>query len=148
MLAWAVFQELVLHRRPVWPPLTIINAAVDLSALTCLLLGYGLLGQADLAVKSPVWLMYFLILAARPFTGSARGAAVATGIAVAQYAGLVAFFTLTHRLRIVADPLATVGSSGTSLFDEGTKLLFLTLAGCVATYATAWSERTLEQAVI
>ena len=40
--------------------------------LTALLVGYGAWGMPVLAVKTPIFLAYFIILAARPMTSSTR----------------------------------------------------------------------------
>ncbi len=148
MLAWTLFQHLRVHRRrDWWRHLSTVNAIVDITAITALLFGYGLAGNPDLAVKSPVWVAYCAILAARPFTGSPTGAALATTTAVLQYAFVGAYFTTAGDLALWATPLESARLSGTSLFDEGAKLLLLAIVGGVATYATAWAERAMRRAV-
>jgi diguanylate cyclase (GGDEF)-like protein/PAS domain S-box-containing protein len=148
MLAWTLFQAFFMHpRQLVWRHLSTFNAILDITAITALLFGYGLAGSADLAVKSPVWVAYCAILAARPFTGSPTGAAIATTAAVLQYAFVGAYFTTVGRLALWASPLESSRLSGTSAFDEGAKLLLLAIVGGVATYATAWAERAMRRAV-
>ncbi len=59
MLLWAIGQHLLLHktgRR--WSHLSALNTYVDITAVSLLLLGYGLFGMPDLAVKSPMWTAY------------------------------------------------------------------------------------------
>lgn len=147
MMAWTGWQYVALHRaRRAAPWLSTVNAVIDITAVTALLAGYGIAGPGDLAVKSPIWLVYFLILAARPFTSSAQRAAVASVTAVVQYAGLVVFLTHVGRLPFVNGPLLSITASGTSVMDEMSKVLLLAVAGCIATYATEWNERTLRRA--
>ncbi|HJU74941.1 MAG TPA: EAL domain-containing protein [Gemmatimonadaceae bacterium] len=148
MLAWTLFQHFSVHRKGArWRHLSTFNAVLDITAITALLFGYGLAGNADLAVKSPVWVAYCAILAARPFTGSPTGAALATTVAVLQYAFVGAYFTTAGDLALWGTPLESSRLSGTSLFDEGAKLLLLAIVGGVATYATAWAERAMRRAV-
>jgi diguanylate cyclase (GGDEF)-like protein/PAS domain S-box-containing protein len=149
MVLWTAWQHEVFHRRrhpPAW--LSTANAVVDISAVTALLSGYGLVGVPELAVKSPIWVAYFVILAARPFTSSAKRAALAAVTAVLQYGGLVLLFAASGSLALRDGPLSAVVSSGTSVVDEAAKVLLLAIAGCIATYATAWNERTLRRAQI
>ncbi len=149
MVAWITWQHIFVHRRHRTVPwLTTANAAVDITAVTALLCGYGLAGIPDLAVKSPIWVGYFIILGARPFTSSARSAAIASVIAVVEYAGLVLLFVAVGHLALRAGPLAVAIHGGTSAVDEIAKVCLLAVAGGVATYATAWNERTLRQAQI
>jgi len=148
MLSWAVFQHLRFHRqRRPWPHLSAVNTYVDISAVSTLLFGYGLQGLPDLAVKSPIWTAYFIILAARPFTGSPRRAAIATATVAVQYAVVALFFLLTSRVALLPSPLESVSAAGTSWLDEMAKLLLLIVGGAVVTYATAWNERTLRRAI-
>ena len=148
MLVWAITQHFLFHkpgRR--WRQLSPLNTYLDISAVTLLLLGYGLFGMPDLAVKSPMWTAYLIILAARPFTGSPQRAATATAVAATQYAAVALFFTVSARLPLLDSPLSSVRASGTTLLDEGAKLLLIMVVGAVLTYATAWNERTLRRSV-
>jgi diguanylate cyclase (GGDEF)-like protein/PAS domain S-box-containing protein len=148
MVVWTVGQHFVFHRKQICPPwLATVNSVADITAVSALLFGYGLLGNPDLAVKSPIWIVYCAILAARPFTGSALGSAIATTAAVVQYAGVTAFFLATGRLRLWDSPLASAGMSGTSALDEGARLVLLAVTGAVATYATGWTDETLRRAI-
>ena len=148
MLIWTIMQHFGVHKRGrMWRHLSTMNALLDITAITALLFGYGLAGNPDLAVKSPVWVAYCAILAARPFAGSPTGAAIATTAAVLQYAFVGAYFTTAGDLALWASPLESSRLSGTSLFDEGAKLLLLAIVGGVATYATAWAERAMRRAV-
>src|SRR5690606_23605802 len=104
-------------------------------ATTLLLLGYGVFGEPNLAVKSPIFSVYFVVLATRPFTGSPRRAALAAVLASAQYAGLVTYLLSSGRLQLLDDPMRSGMTAGTSLLDEGSKVMMLIVAGVVATYA-------------
>jgi diguanylate cyclase (GGDEF)-like protein/PAS domain S-box-containing protein len=148
MLAWAIGQHLFAHRvQRVGPRLYLANVILDITATTLLLLGYGLFGDPNLAVKSPIFTMYFVVLATRPFTGSVGRAAFAGAFAATQYAGLVAFFVASGRLVLLGDPMHSVSTSGTTLVDEGTKVMMVLVAGVVSTYATHWIERTLQKGI-
>lgn len=148
MLAWAIGQHLFAHRvgrGGSW--LFVANIVFDTTATSLLLLGYGIFGDPNLAVKSPVFSMYFVVMATRPFTGSPRRAALAAILATAQYAALVAFLLLSGHLALLRDPMLSGTTTGTSLLDEGSKLLMLVVAGVISTYATDWIERTLEKGI-
>jgi signal transduction histidine kinase len=148
MLLWTLGQQIAFHRgrnTPQW--LSTVNALVDTTALSLLLAGYGVFGRAELAVKSPMLLGYLVIIAAQPLTSSARRAAAVAALAVAEYAVLVSLLLLTGRLILVASPLDTPVMAGTSILDEGARLLLLAATGGAATYATARHERTLRRAL-
>jgi signal transduction histidine kinase len=148
MLLWTAAQQLVFHRRHIAPRwLSMANAVVDTTALTLLLAGYGEFGRAELAVKSPMFLAYVVIVAAQPLTSSARRAGLVSVLAVAQYAALLVFFIVTGRIDAGGSPLMTPVMPGTSLLDEGARLLLLAVAGGAATYATARHEQTLRNAL-
>ena len=140
-LAWTVAQYLIFYRRerlPGW--LSIANPLVDITAVSAIILGYALAQSAALALKTPIFLSYFVILAARPIASSTARAALVAALAVAQYAFLTQYFVVSGRIATTS-PLAAPGGSGVSLLDESAKVLLLALAGAVATYATAWHER-------
>ena len=140
-LAWTLAQYVIFYRRerlPGW--LSIANPVVDITGVSAIILGYALAQSAALALKTPIFLSYFVILAARPIASSTARAAFAAALAVGQYALLVQFFVTSGRIATTS-PLAAPGVSGVSLLDESAKVLLLALAGAVATYATAWHER-------
>jgi anti-sigma regulatory factor (Ser/Thr protein kinase) len=141
-LGWTAAQWLLFHRRgrhPAW--LTVANPVVDITAVTAIIGGYGLAQSPALALKTPIFLLYFVILAARPITSSSHKAAGVSALAVLQYGGLVAMFAATGRLPLVESPLLASASAGIALLDEGAKLLLLAVAGAVSTYATHWHEQ-------
>ncbi len=147
MILWTAAQHLLFARQRIYRPwLSTVNAALDASAVTLLLIGYAAAGFDDLALKAPVWVTYFLILAARPFTTSARHAATTASIVVVEYAALVVYVIGAGHVALSQTPLASATGAGTYPLDEVAKVLLLAAAGCISTYATAWNERTLLRA--
>jgi signal transduction histidine kinase len=140
-LAWTIGQYVIFYRRerlPGW--LSVVNPLVDITSVSAVILVYALAQSAALALKTPIFLAYFVILAARPIASSTARAAIVAGLAVAQYALLVQYFVLSGRI-VTTSPLDAPGVFGVSLLDESAKILLLAVAGAVATYATAWHER-------
>src|SRR6185436_12799531 len=108
MLLWSAFQGYRYRNGDRLPPgVSALNAYLDITAVSALLLGYGMRGMPDLAVKSPIWTAYFVILAARPFSGSPRRAATVASVATLQYAAIATFFVATHGLPFLSNPLDT-----------------------------------------
>jgi signal transduction histidine kinase len=141
-LAWTLLQYRLYYRRPMLPEwLSLVNPIVDISAVTLLLAGYGIAQSPALALKTPMFAAYFIILAALPVASSTRKAGAVAALAVLEYATLVAAFLATGRLGVVLSPVAASAAQAVSPLDEGAKLLLLALAGAVATYATRWQER-------
>jgi two-component sensor histidine kinase len=141
-LAWTVAQYLLFYRAGPLPPwLAMVNPVVDITAVTAIIGGYGLAQTPALALKTPIFLAYLVILAGRPVASSARKAAVVSALAVVQYAALVAAFWMTGRLALASSPLVASATPTVSPLDEGAKILLLGVAGGIATYATAWHER-------
>ena len=140
-LAWALGQQWWLGRRerlPGW--IAIVNPIIDCCAVSAIIISYGLAESASLALKSPIALTYFLVLAARPLASSVRKTVVVAAFVAVQYALLVAFFVLVAGAPLTK-PLGAATGAGISLLDEGAKLLFLALGGTLAVYATLWHER-------
>ena len=141
-LAWSFGQYLVWYRRaqlPDWLPIT--NAIVDVTAVTSIIAAYSITGSGNLALRSPIFLMYFVVLAARPVASSARKTAFVGALAFAEYAALVAWLLTTGRIDPIVSPVDAVAVGRVSFLDEGAKLMLLAVAGVVATYATAWVEK-------
>jgi sensor histidine kinase YesM len=142
MLAWTVGQQLLFYHRPTLPAwLTVANPIVDLTALTLLLLSYGLAYSPELALKTPIVAGYFLILAALPVASSTRKAAAVSALALLEYLGLLAAFNHAQGLTTVMSPVLASSTAAVSPLDEGAKIMLLACAGAVATYATRWQER-------
>jgi signal transduction histidine kinase len=140
-LAWTLGQYLIWYRNPQlpsWLPLT--NALVDVTAVTAIIAAYSIAGSGNLALRAPIFLMYFVILAARPVASSARKAAFVAVLVLIEYGGLFAWLLGTGRIDPVLNPVTAVQFGRVSFLDEGAKLLILAVAGSIATYATAWVE--------
>lgn len=148
LMLWTIAQHLIARRKPrslQW--LSVVNPILDLTAVSTILMGYGVLGSPVLAVKTPLFGAYFVILAARPITSSTRMAVFATTLAAVQYLGIVAYVVSHGSLPITTDPVAAVSSPAISFLDQGARILLLVIMGAVSTYATAWHERLLRRAL-
>lgn len=142
LLAWALGQQVELARSPRVPRwLAVVNPLVDATAVTTVLLGYALGHSAALALRSPMLLAYFIVLAARPVASSSRTTALVAAVVVLEYAGLLALLYARGDLPVVASPLVASGTARLAPLDEGARVLLLAVAGMIATYATAWHER-------
>ena len=142
ILAWTILQGELFYRLPKLPVwIGVANPVADIAAVTAIIGGYAFAYSAALALKTPIFLMYFVILAALPIAASTRKAAAVACMTLCCYGALVAFFFLTGRLPTVLNPVAASQAAGVSPLDEGAKLLLLAMAGAIATYATNWQER-------
>jgi two-component sensor histidine kinase len=148
-LFWTCVQYLLWYRNehlPEWLPLA--NAVADITAVTGIIGGYALAQSGVLALRSPVFLMYFVVLAARPVASSVRKATLVAVLAFTEYAILVLWLIKAGRVDVMIDPVAAVRLVRVSLLDEGAKLLLLAIGGVIAVYATVWVERlAIESAV-
>ena len=141
-LAWTLVQYRLLYDRPMLPGwLSLLNPIVDISAVTAVLGAYGFAYAPELALKTPMFAVYFFILAALPVASSTRKAAAVASLAVIEYASLIAIFYLSGRLSTVVSPVQAAAFPAISPLDEGAKVLLLACAGMVAIYATQWQER-------
>jgi sensor histidine kinase YesM len=141
-LAWTVMQYRLLYDRPMLPSwLSFVNPIVDLTAVTTVLAAYGFAYSPELALKTPIFAAYFIIIAALPVASSTRKAAAVSALAFAAYVILVGAFLWSGRLTMVLSPVQASASAAVSPLDEGAKILLLACAGAVATYATRWQER-------
>lgn len=140
MLAWTVAQAWLFYKRPVLPSwLSVVNPIVDVLAVTVTMGGYGLESTPTLALKSPLVLAYFAILAARPILSSARRAATVAVFILVCYASLDFLFLVLRGVPI-NDPISASGTASVALLDEAAKLILLAVAGGIAAYATWWHE--------
>ena len=141
-LSWTLGQYLIWYRKPSLPDwLPVTNAIVDVSAVTSILVAYSVAGSGDLALRSPIFIMYFVVLAARPVASSVRKTGFVAALAVLQYGALVAWLLASGRIDPILSPVDAVVAGRVSYLDEGAKLMLLAVGGVVATYATAWVER-------
>ena len=153
--AWTLLHYPLFYKRervPEW--LGTADALLDVTAVSALLAGYAVVGTPELALRAPLFLLYFAIIAARPMTGSTRQAAGTAALVVIEYGALLAFLGATGRVAFVLRPsgLGGVGQTAGGLFtlsalDEGAKLLLLAIVGAVATFATHWHERAVRRAI-
>jgi signal transduction histidine kinase len=149
MLTWSFLQVSFGRRSGRAYPRWISAAApiVDATAVTAIILCYGMLGSPAVALKAPITLVYFAILAARPIMGSARSTGITAGCIVAEYALAVIVLAQSGQVTLWADPITAAGSANIAILDEGMKLVLLAAAGVVATYVSAWHERVLRRAL-
>ena len=141
ILAWTLLQGELFYRRPKLPVwIGVANPVADIAAVTAIIGGYAFAHSAALALKTPIFLMYFVILAALPIAASTRKAAAVACMAFGCYGALVTVFLVTGRLPTVLNPVTASQAAGVSPLDEGAKLLLLAVAGAIATYATNWQE--------
>lgn len=141
-ITWTLLQYLLWYRQPhlpAWLPLS--NAVVDVTAVTGIIAGYALSGSGTLALRTPIFMMYFVVLAARPVASSVRKTAFVASLAVVEYTALLLWLILTGRVNPVLSPVDAVALGKLSYLDEGAKVLILAVAGGVATYATQWVEQ-------
>lgn len=146
-LLWTIAQYLIWYRRsklPEW--LSVANAIVDVTAVTAIIGGYALAHSGILAVRSPVFLMYFVVLAARPVASSVRRAGFVAGLAVVEYSTVVLWLMASSRILVTLNPVEAISSSRVSPLDEAAKVLLLGIAGILATYATSWVEHLVLEA--
>jgi len=148
-LAWSLAQFWLdehrhLRDKPLPQWVAMVNPLVDITAVTAILAGYSFAEPSALALKSPIFLAYFVILAARPIASSTRKAAAAATLVVVEYGVLVTVLLLSGRVPMTDSPIIASGSAAVSFLDEGAKLLLLVVAGAIATYATSWHERLAE----
>ena len=147
-LAWTFGQYLIWYRGehlPDWLPIT--NAILDVTAVTGIMAGYSISGSGNMALRTPIFMMYFVILAARPVASSVRKTAIVSTVVVLQYSALFAWLLLTGRIDPLVSPVDAVSVGRLSYLDEGAKILILAVAGGVATYATSWVEQLVIESV-
>jgi len=142
IIGWTLLQSQLFYRRPRLPAwLGVVNPVADIAAVTAIIGGYAFAQSATLALKTPIFLMYFVILAALPIAASTRKAAAVACMTLGGYGALLAFFIASDRVPTVLNPVAAAHAARVSPLDEGAKLLLLAVAGAIATYATNWQER-------
>src|SRR3990170_825738 len=146
-LLWTVGQYLVWYRNPELPDwLSAVNPMVDVTAVTAIIGGYAVAQSGVLALRSPIFVMYFVVLAGRPVASSVRKAAFISALAVAEYAALLLWLWGTNRIPLLVDPIDAVQLARITPLDEAAKLIMLVVFGVVATYATSWVEHLVHEA--
>ena len=122
-LAWSLAQFwLDAHRNVREQPLpqwvAFVNPFIDITAVTAILAGYSFAQSGALGLKSPIFLAYFVILAARPIASSTRKAAATAILVVAEYGALVLLLVLFHRVQMTDSPIVASGTGSVSFLDE------------------------------
>jgi len=147
MLAWTVAQYLIWYRRPELPDwLSAVNPIVDVTAVTAIIGGYAVAQSGVLALRSPIFLMYFVVLAGRPVASSVRKAAFISALSWLEYAALLFWLWVANRVPLVINPIDAVQLARVTPLDEAAKLVLLGIFGLVSTYATYWVEDVVREA--
>src|SRR5687768_8509164 len=140
-LLWTVAQYVLWYRRPALPDwLSLANAVIDVTAVTAIIGAYAIAESGVLALRSPIFLMYFVVLAARPVASSVRRAGIVGILAVVEYTSLVVWLFATGRIETIMNPMEAIFASRVSPLDEAAKILLLAIGGILATYGTFWVE--------
>jgi signal transduction histidine kinase len=149
MLLWSVvLASLVRKRDGIYPRwLSAVAPIVDATAVTAIILCYGLLESPSVALKAPITLVYFAILAARPLMGAARSTGITAACITAEYVAALLILVQSAHVTLWSDPITAATSANVAILDEGMKLVLLAAAGVVATYVSAWHERVLRRAL-
>jgi signal transduction histidine kinase len=146
-LAWTLAQYLLWYKQPMLPDwLSVANATIDVSAVTAIIGGYAVAESGVLALRSPIFLMYFVVLAARPLASSVERAGFVAGLAVVEYLAVDVWLFASHRIEFVMNPMAAITQAQVSPLDEAAKILLLAIAGVIATYAASWVEHLVIEA--
>ena len=146
-LLWTVAQYLIWYRHeelPGW--LSALNPVVDVTAVTAIIGGYAVAHSGVLALRSPIFLMYFVILAGRPVASSVSKAAFVSALSVAEYGALLLWLWASDQVPLVVDPIDAVQMARVTPLDEAAKIIILVVFGFVATYATSWVEHLVHEA--
>ena len=146
-LLWTVAQYLIWYKDselPSW--LSAVNPIVDVTAVTAIIGGYAIAQSGVLALRSPIFIVYFVVLAGRPVASSVRKAAFVSTLAFVEYAVLLLWLWTSNRIPVLMDPIDAVQSARITPLDEAAKLIMLAVFGLVATYATSWVEHLVHEA--
>jgi hypothetical protein len=147
MLLWTVAQYLIWYRQPELPTwLSAVNPILDVTAVSAIIGGYAVAQSGVLALRSPIFLVYFVVLAGRPVASSVRKAALISALACLEYAALLIWLWTTNRLPLVIDPINALQLARVTPLDEAAKLILLGVFGVVSTYATSWVEHLVREA--
>lgn len=146
-LFWTVGQYVLWYRRPALPDwLSIANGVIDVTAVTAIIAAYAVVESGVLALRSPIFLTYFVVLAARPVASSVRRAGVVSVLAVVEYASVVLWLFATNRIAPAMNPIEAIVAQRVSPLDEAAKILLLAIGGVLATYGAFWVEHLVLEA--
>jgi signal transduction histidine kinase len=147
LLAWTLAQYLLWYKRPMLPDwLSVANATLDVTAVTAIIGAYAVAESGVLALRSPIFLMYFVVLAARPLASSVKRAGIVATLVVAEYLALVIWLYSTNRIESIMNPMDAILQGRVSPLDEAAKILLLAIGGVIATYAASWVEHLVIEA--
>lgn len=145
LLVWGVVQHIAFHRRgKVLPWLMPANAVVDITVVSTLVAAWGGLAQLDPTgrLTAPEFFGYFVVLAFRPITLTARSSAIIALLCVTQYMAIIVALFFAGRLGV-----SIVATTVPWWHHEVVKLIILAGAGAVITAAAAWYQRVLRRAL-
>lgn len=146
-LAWTIAQYRLWYRRPMLPDwLSVANATLDVTAVTAIIGGYAVAESGVLALRSPIFLMYFVVLAARPLASSVKRAGIVATLAVTEYMTLVIWLFWSNSVESIMNPMGAILQARVSPLDEAAKILLLAIGGVIATYAASWVEHLVIEA--
>jgi signal transduction histidine kinase len=147
LLAWTLAQYLLWYKRPMLPDwLSVANATLDVTAVTVIIGAYAVAESGVLALRSPIFLMYFVVLAARPLASSMKRAGIVATLVVVEYLALVTWLYATNRIESIMNPMDAILQGRVSPLDEAAKILLLSIGGVIATYAASWVEHLVIEA--
>ncbi|HZI99862.1 MAG TPA: histidine kinase [Gemmatimonadaceae bacterium] len=149
LIAWTFGQYLLWYREPHLPAfLPLANAVIDVTAVTAIIAGYSIAGSGNMALRTPIFMMYFVVLASRPVASSVRKTAVVATLVVVEYSALFFWLLAAGRVDPIVSPVDAVALGRLSYLDEGAKILILAVAGGLATYATSWVEQLVVESAM
>ena len=148
MLAWTVAQYLIWYRRDELPDwLSAVNPIVDVTAVTAIIGGYAVAQSGVLALRSPIFLMYFVVLAGPAGRilrcGRPRSFPSLALLSTRRFSSGCGRRT---GVPIVVNPIDAVQLARITPLDEAAKLVLLGVFGIVSTYATYWVEHLVREA--
>jgi two-component sensor histidine kinase len=142
LIGWTLGQYFLWYHEQRLPSfLPMANAVIDVTAVTGIIAGYAITQSGNMALRTPIFMMYFVVLAARPVASSVRKTALVAMLVVAEYSALFFWLLSTGRINPIVSPVDAVSLGRVSFLDEGAKILILAVAGGLATYATSWVEQ-------
>src|SRR5678815_3243100 len=109
LIAWTFGQYLLWYREPHLPAfLPLANAVIDVTAVTAIIAGYSIAGSGNMALRTPIFMMYFVVLASRPVASSVRKTAVVATLVVVEYSALFFWLLAAGRVDPIVSPVDAV----------------------------------------
>src|SRR5215212_7016782 len=148
-IAWTFGQYLLWYREDRLPTaLPLANAIIDVTAVTAIIAGYSIAGSGNMALRTPIFMMYFVVLASRPVASSVRKTGIVAALVVIEYSVLFITLLAAGKIDPLVSPVDAVAVGRLSYLDEGAKILILAVAGGLATYATSWVEQLVVESAM